>query len=154
MSNPRAILERALVSGLYDLQMERMPKAPEAERLRRDVTQTEKRIRTLIRQQSDAAPSVASLYQDEINQLGTRLQALQCQLMQVESVVASADQQHNSRRMAFESIERDGLAHLWSLSPREINQILTRILGRLVFAVEGDRIVGLVEPRVGKIRRR
>lgn len=109
--------------------------------LERQLAQLEDEGRALIQKQIKAPPSLSVLYDEQIETLGRRIDALKDRLA-IARQRRPSEHVRASQMQALAEMQRLGDG-FWRLPPGEINQLLRRVYAHHVFLVRDGQICGL-----------
>lgn len=118
------------------------PEPPdETPELERQLEQLEDEGRILIQKQKQARASLSALYDEQIDTLGKRIEAVQARL-DIARLRHPSESERAGQQQAVADIRILGEA-FWNLPPGEINQTLRRVFANRVFLARDGKIVGL-----------
>lgn len=151
----RAKLDEAIASRDLHVLLGEKP-APVAEirdALKDQITALESQAKRLIQKQSSAPDALSSMYDDQIEQVGTQLAAMR-QRFVAEQRNGSA-QVRASQQRAFKTIAEMGDA-FWSQPDNVVNQMLHAVMGKRRWVMLGGEIIDQVDapPRKAPPRRK
>jgi hypothetical protein len=93
----------------------------------------------------DAADRLYSIYADEINRENADLKAHRAALDDLMRRALSSGRESRDRAQAFRELQNITLDSFWNAEPREINQLLHRLLGRRRLVVLAGQVVGIAD---------
>lgn len=125
-----------------------------SDRLENEIKTVEQQLDRLIYEQSLQPESAQGRYRTVIGNLSDKLEVLKASALKASVEAEKARIVSRTQNAAFEDIQKMTLEGFWALSPQEINQYLHRILGNRRLVILNKKIIGSVEYKRNRHRRR
>lgn len=116
------------------------------EKIEADISKTEAVAGKLILQKAELPDELRAILDEKITQTAQKLRALKAQLAEQKSLVSQSQSQHELAKQGFNDLLQTPLEVFWQLPELRINQILTALMGDMMFACLNGALVG-VQPR-------
>ena len=115
------------------------------EKLAEEIASLEEQARILIRRQASAGEELQALYDEELNQINTRLRNMRATRTGLQAQTIADQQSETMQQVTLEELASMTLDAFWKQDSRYINQILHRLMGKKrLLGLKGE-IIGVAE---------